>query len=64
MVKQLMQTKIYVTKIKLVKHPKFPDPIHHTAAQTVELVQWREAGSMPMKDGNSGKVGRTQSNSI
>lgn len=26
--KQLMQTKIYVTKIKLVKPPKFPDSSH------------------------------------
>lgn len=46
-----MQSKIYVTKIKLVKPPKFPDSIHHRAALTLELVQWGEVGSMPMKDG-------------
>lgn len=57
-----MQTKIYVTNIKLVQPPKSPDPVHHTAAQTL-VHCWcnGEVGSMPVKDGNSGKVGRTQS---
>lgn len=40
--KQLIQTKNTAAKIKLVNSREFPDPIHHTAAQTLELLQWRK----------------------
>lgn len=60
LVEQLMQTKTKVTKIKLVNPQKLPDPIHHTAARTLELVQWT-GESMRMQAGDSEKVGRLQS---